>query len=54
MPLSAEDYRARAAQCERMAERHRDQTFKAQYVELARQWRDLAERAENDERSSLE
>ena len=52
--LSAEDYRARAAQCERMAERQRNPTLKAHYLELARQWRGLAEHAENDERSSRE
>jgi hypothetical protein len=49
MTLSGQDYRARAAQCEHMAERHRDPTFKAQYLELARQWLDLAEQAEKDQ-----
>jgi len=49
MRLSAEDYRARAAQCERMAERNRDPTLKAQYLELASQWRDLAQQVEKDE-----
>jgi len=49
MRLSAEEYRARAAQCERMAERNRDPTLKAQYLELARQWRDLAQQVEKDE-----
>lgn len=44
-----ENYRARAAQCEHAAERNRDATLKAQYLELARQWRELAEQAERDE-----
>lgn len=50
MRLSIEDYRARAAQCERMAERNHDPTLKAQYLELARQWRDLAHQVEKDAR----
>ena len=48
-----ENYRARAAQCGHMAERNRDPTLKAQYLELdlelARQWRELAQQAEEDE-----
>jgi hypothetical protein len=44
-----ENYRARAAQCEHMAERNRDAALKAQYLEMARQWRELAEQAERDE-----
>jgi hypothetical protein len=49
MPSKLEDYRARAAQCERMAERNRDPTLRAQYLDLAQQRRDLAEQVDQDE-----
>lgn len=49
MSSKSETYRARAAQCELMGERNRDPTLKAQYLELARQWRELAQQAEQDE-----
>jgi len=46
MTSKAEEYRAKAAQCEKMAERHKDTQFREQYLELARQWRAMAEQAE--------
>jgi hypothetical protein len=49
MASKAEDYRARAAQCTRMAERNRDPTLSAHYLDLAQQWNDLAEQVEKDE-----
>jgi hypothetical protein len=39
------DYRARAAECQRVADRQ-DELIKRQYEELARQWLVLAEQAE--------
>jgi hypothetical protein len=52
MTSQAQSYRARAAQCEHMAERNRDPALKAQYLKMARQWRDLSDLAEQDEATS--
>ena len=52
MTSQAQSYRARAAQCEHMAERNQNPTFKAQYLEMARQWRELAAHVEQDEAMS--
>jgi hypothetical protein len=49
MASKAEDYRARAAKASAWLNAIRDPTLKAQYLELARQWRGLAEQAEQDE-----
>jgi hypothetical protein len=43
---TAEDYRARAAECQEIAARSREQ-IRQQYEELARQWLVLAAQAEN-------
>ena len=53
MTSQARSYRARAAQCEQMAERNRNPTLKTQYLEMARQWRELAAHVEQDEAMSL-
>jgi hypothetical protein len=42
-PTQADDYRARAADCQEVANRWSG-LIKDQYEELARQWRELAER----------
>jgi hypothetical protein len=46
MPSKAEEYRAKAEECERLAESVREQTVKQHYFDLARQWRELAAAAE--------
>jgi len=47
---AAEQYRARAKECEDKAERVLDYEAKRIYEDLARQWREMAER---DERLGL-
>jgi hypothetical protein len=42
----AEEYRAKAAECEQHAESIRDAYIKGHYQELARQWREMAEQIE--------
>jgi hypothetical protein len=42
----SQDYRAQAAECQKVANRWPDDLVKQQYEELARQWRALAEHAE--------
>jgi hypothetical protein len=42
----AEEYRANAAECDKRAAVARDREVKAQFEELARQWRMMAEQAE--------
>jgi hypothetical protein len=41
-----EDYRARAAECEKQANAARDPEVKAQLLLVARQWRELANQVE--------
>jgi hypothetical protein len=43
----AEEYRAKAAECDQRAASIRDAKVKAQYQELARQWRELAKQADH-------
>ena len=43
---AAEQYRARAKECEDKAKRVVDYEAKRIYEDLARQWREMAERAE--------
>jgi hypothetical protein len=45
MPSRSDEFRAQAAECHRLANRCRD-LAKTQYEDLARQWLELAERAE--------
>ena len=46
MPSRQEEFRARAAECEELAKQARDPEVKRQYEDLARQWRELADRAD--------
>lgn len=46
----AEEYRKRAEEAEERAETTRDPGAKQAYLEIAQQWRQLAEHAENLER----
>lgn len=46
MSPKADDYRAKAAECERKASEAHDTEVKRDLVEAARYWRDLAEQAE--------
>ncbi len=50
MATRAEEYRRRAEQCERAAKVAADLAARRSYVEMARRWRDMAERAEALER----
>jgi hypothetical protein len=43
MPTTAEEYRAKARECEQRAEKERDPSFKRQLLEEARRWLALAE-----------
>jgi hypothetical protein len=44
--LTAEQYRAKAANCEGRAAKMADRDLKAQYHDIARQWHELAKRTE--------
>jgi hypothetical protein len=46
----AEEYRRRAEEAEAMAAAARDPSAKQAYLEIAQQWRQLAEHAEHMER----
>jgi hypothetical protein len=46
MSPKSDDYRARAVECELKAEEARDLEVRRQLIDLARQWRLLAEQAE--------
>jgi hypothetical protein len=50
MVTPAEEYRAKAEECEERAERTRDTTIKQQLIELAQQWRALADHQEKRSR----
>jgi hypothetical protein len=45
-----EEYRAKAAECDQHAASIRDANVRAQYQELARQWRELARQADQTSR----
>jgi hypothetical protein len=45
MSLRAERYRTRAAECDQAAQELREPATKALYLDLARQWRNLARQA---------
>jgi hypothetical protein len=47
---SAEDYRGFAAECERLAQRITNESHRRILREMARVWRDLAEKAEKSDR----
>jgi hypothetical protein len=44
MTSKAEEYRCNARECEQLAEQSRDARLKEQFLKIARQWRDLADR----------
>ena len=46
MPTRAAEYRAQARACAERANIARDPNMRAQYEDMARQWLDLAKRAE--------
>ena len=46
MASKAEEYRAKAAECEQRAASIRDAEIKAHYHELARQWGEMANQIE--------
>lgn len=48
MPTRAENYLANAEECERMA-RAASGTARGQFLELAKQWRELARQAETSQ-----
>jgi hypothetical protein len=50
MGKRAEEYRARAAECEALAADVSDPKIKATYADLAKQWRDLARQVDTLER----
>ena len=45
---SAQEYRRKAEEAYKMAEKSTDQNIKRAYVEIAKEWRLLAARAERD------
>ena len=47
MPTRPEQYRAKAQECARLARAARDPEAKRTYEDMARQWLDLAKRAED-------
>jgi hypothetical protein len=47
----AEDYRGRARECEQQAERARDASIKDQWLDMARQWHELAKKTEQQQGS---
>jgi hypothetical protein len=49
--MRADEYRARAEECERTAQQFPNFGAKNLYEDLARQWRTLAEEAERRERA---
>ena len=48
--MTPEEYRAQAEECEKRAKLVRDHSVKQGYLDLARQWRTLAEQAEQTQR----
>jgi hypothetical protein len=48
--MTPEEYRAQAEECEKQAKLVRDHSVKQGYLDLARQWRALAEQAEAQRR----
>jgi hypothetical protein len=43
----AEEYRAKARECEELAEQARDSFIKEQFLEVANKWRQMAEHDDN-------
>jgi hypothetical protein len=43
----ADEYRAKARECEECAEQTRDPFIKQQFIEVAKEWRQMAEREDN-------
>jgi hypothetical protein len=41
-----EEYRTNARECEQLAKQTRDVQLKEQFLKIAQQWRDMADRAE--------
>ena len=48
--MEAEEYRAKAKECEQLADRTRDPLIKQRLLELAKHWRTLAEYQEKHTR----
>jgi hypothetical protein len=46
VPSRQEEFRFRQAECEERAKQSRDPEVRRQYEDLARQWREMADRAE--------
>ena len=42
----ADEYRAKACECEELAERTRDSHIKEQFLKMAQEWRDMADHSE--------
>jgi hypothetical protein len=53
MGARAQEYRAKAAECEAIATITADPKIKATYSDLAKQWRDLARQVDTLERPAL-
>ena len=47
MTTKAEEYRAKARECEELAEQTRDSFIKEQFLEVAKKWREMAEHEDN-------
>jgi hypothetical protein len=47
LTTKAEEYRAKARECEHLAEQTRDSHIKEQFLKTAQEWRQMAEREDN-------
>jgi len=53
MGSTADDYRANAMRCERMAQQEGDALLKKQYLGMARQWYAMAEKTTETEKAGV-
>ena len=53
MGSTADDYRANAVRCERMAQQEGDELLRKQYLEMARQWCVMAEKTIETEKAGV-
>jgi hypothetical protein len=53
MGSTADDYRANAMRCERMAQQEGDALLTRQYLEMARQWRAMAGQTAETEKAGV-
>ena len=53
MGSTADDYRANAMRCERMAQQEGDAQLRKQYLEMARQWHAMAEQTTETEKAGV-